>query len=321
MSLHIGMVGLGRMGANMGRRLAYGGVAVTGFDPDPNARAAFAAIDSLPAADNLEALVHALPSPRVVWLMVPSGNGTEAVIAELAPRLALGRHHRRRRQCVLQGLGAARRRARQLRRPIRRLRRLRRRLGARERLRADVRRLACGGARDRATSPGSSPRRRISGWLHCGPSGSGHFVKMIHNGIEYGMMQALAEGIALLKGKTEFELDVAAIAEMWRHGSVVRSWLLDLTAEFLRARCRARRHCAGRRRFRRGTLDCARGHRAGRSGAGHVARADDALREPGQGRLRRQAARNDAQGLRRPQDRARRRAGRRAKAEQEQRRN
>jgi len=74
-----------------------------------------------------------------------------------------------------------------------------------------------------------------SGWLHCGPSGSGHFVKMIHNGIEYGMMQAIAEGVALLKGKEEFELDVAAIAEMWRHGSVVRSWLLDLTAEFLRA--------------------------------------------------------------------------------------
>jgi len=72
------------------------------------------------------------------------------------------------------------------------------------------------------------------GWLHCGPSGSGHFVKMIHNGIEYGMMQAIAEGLTLLKGKTEFALDVAAVAEVWRHGSVVRSWLLDLTAAFLR---------------------------------------------------------------------------------------
>jgi 6-phosphogluconate dehydrogenase len=71
------------------------------------------------------------------------------------------------------------------------------------------------------------------GWLHCGASGSGHFVKMIHNGIEYGMMQSLAEGFALLRGKEEFALDVAAIAEMWRHGSVVRSWLLDLTADFL----------------------------------------------------------------------------------------
>jgi 6-phosphogluconate dehydrogenase len=72
------------------------------------------------------------------------------------------------------------------------------------------------------------------GWLHCGPVGSGHFVKMIHNGIEYGMMQAYAEGFALLKGRRDFNLDLAAIAEVWRHGSVVRSWLLDLTAEFLK---------------------------------------------------------------------------------------
>jgi 6-phosphogluconate dehydrogenase len=72
------------------------------------------------------------------------------------------------------------------------------------------------------------------GWLHCGPCGSGHFVKMIHNGIEYGMMQAFAEGFALMENKKEFGLDVAAVAETWRHGSVVRSWLLDLTAEFLR---------------------------------------------------------------------------------------
>ena len=71
------------------------------------------------------------------------------------------------------------------------------------------------------------------GWLHCGPAGSGHFVKMIHNGIEYGMMQAMAEGFALLEGKKEFALDLSEIAETWRHGSVVRSWLLDLTAQFL----------------------------------------------------------------------------------------
>jgi 6-phosphogluconate dehydrogenase len=75
---------------------------------------------------------------------------------------------------------------------------------------------------------------RDAGWLHCGPAGSGHFVKMVHNGIEYGMMQAFAEGFALMKAREEFELDLAAIAEMWRHGSVVRSWLLDLTADFLR---------------------------------------------------------------------------------------
>jgi 6-phosphogluconate dehydrogenase len=72
------------------------------------------------------------------------------------------------------------------------------------------------------------------GWLHCGPAGAGHFVKMIHNGIEYGMMQAYAEGLALLKARKEFDFDLAAITEMWRHGSVIRSWLLDLTAEFLK---------------------------------------------------------------------------------------
>jgi 6-phosphogluconate dehydrogenase len=71
------------------------------------------------------------------------------------------------------------------------------------------------------------------GWMHCGPAGSGHFVKMIHNGIEYGMMQAFAEGFALMRNKTELAIDVASVAETWRHGSVVRSWLLDLTAEFL----------------------------------------------------------------------------------------
>ena len=71
------------------------------------------------------------------------------------------------------------------------------------------------------------------GWLHCGPSGAGHFAKMIHNGIEYGMMQALAEGFALMRAKEDLGLDVASIAEAWRHGTVIRSWLLDLTAEFL----------------------------------------------------------------------------------------
>src|SRR5690606_10100006 len=73
------------------------------------------------------------------------------------------------------------------------------------------------------------------GWLHCGITGSGHFVKMVHNGIEYGMMQAYAEGFALLETRTDFDFDLAAIAELWRHGSVVRSWLLDLTADVLRS--------------------------------------------------------------------------------------
>ena len=72
-----------------------------------------------------------------------------------------------------------------------------------------------------------------TGWLHCGPAGSGHFVKMVHNGIEYGMMQAYSEGFALMKAREDFDLDLGAVAEMWRHGSVVRSWLLDLMGDFL----------------------------------------------------------------------------------------
>ncbi|MGH8713081.1 MAG: phosphogluconate dehydrogenase (NAD(+)-dependent, decarboxylating) [Casimicrobiaceae bacterium] len=230
--MHIGMVGLGRMGGNMARRLAAGGVTVTGFDPAPEARTAFAAIARCSAVDSLEALVHALPPPRVVWLMVPAGKGTEAVIAELAPRL----HSE---DIIVDGGNAFYKDS--VRRAV-------------ELASYGIRFIDCGVSggvwgfeNGYALMFGGSPAaaREIEplakmlapapdrGWLHCGPSGSGHFVKMIHNGIEYGMMQALAEGFSLLKGKPEFELDVAAIAEMWRHGSVVRSWLLDLAASLL----------------------------------------------------------------------------------------
>ena len=234
MTLHIGMVGLGRMGANMGKRLARGGVSVVGFDPDANARAAFAGVAGCESADSLEAMVHALPQTRVVWLMVPSGHPTEATIAELAPRM----HSE---DVIVDGGNAFYKDS--VRRAV-------------DLASYGVRFVDCGvsggiwGLDDGYAlmfggSPAAAreiePFARIlapgpdTGWLHCGPSGSGHFVKMIHNGIEYGMMQAVAEGLALLKGKEEFELDVAGIAEMWRHGSVVRSWLLDLTAEFLRS--------------------------------------------------------------------------------------
>ena len=125
-----------------------------------------------------------------------------------------------------------------------------------------------------------------SGWLHCGPSGSGHFVKMIHNGIEYGMMQALAEGMALLKGKEEFELDVAAIAEMWRHGSVVRSWLLDLTAEFLRADAELADIAPIVADSGEGRWTALEAIEQGVPAPVMSSGADDALREPGQGRLR-----------------------------------
>ncbi|HKW80267.1 MAG TPA: decarboxylating 6-phosphogluconate dehydrogenase, partial [Casimicrobiaceae bacterium] len=228
-----GMIGLGRMGANMARRLGRGGVGVTGFDPAADARAGFAGIARCSAVDTIEALVHALPAPRIVWLMVPAGKVTESVIAELAPRLHA-------EDIIVDGGNAFYKDS--LRRAV-------------DLASYGIRFVDCGVSggvwgldNGYALMFGGSPAaaREIEplarilapapdrGWLHCGPSGSGHFVKMIHNGIEYGMMQALAEGFSLLKGKAEFALDVAAIAETWRHGSVVRSWLLDLTADFLR---------------------------------------------------------------------------------------
>ena len=125
------------------------------------------------------------------------------------------------------------------------------------------------------------------GWLHCGANGSGHFVKMIHNGIEYGMMQALAEGLALIKGKEEFDLDVAAIAEMWRHGSVVRSWLLDLTADFLREDASLDDVAPRVADSGEGRWTVAEAVEQGVPAPVHDAGADDALREPGQERATR----------------------------------
>jgi 6-phosphogluconate dehydrogenase len=231
--MDIGIVGLGRMGGNMARRLARGGVRVVGFDPDPAVRAALADEGAVEAAATSIALVHALAPPRVVWLMVPAGTATELVVQDVWPEMSRG-------DVLVDGGNAnykdSQRRAAALKS-------------------AGIGFVDCGvsggiwgldsgyalmfgGSEDAAQV--IAPYARVlapapdRGWLHCGPPGSGHFVKMIHNGIEYGMMQAMAEGFALLEGKREFALDLAAIAEAWRHGSVVRSWLLDLTAGFLK---------------------------------------------------------------------------------------
>ena len=229
--MDIGVVGLGRMGGNMARRLARGGVRVTGFDVDPHARDTLAA-DAIAGVDTLAELVTALPLPRVVWMMVPAGNVTERTLDTLAPLLARG-------DLIVDGGNAnykdSQRRASAM--------------AARSIHYVDcgvsggVHGLAQGYALMFGATPEAAamlaPYARIlapapdAGWLHCGPAGAGHFVKMIHNGIEYGMMQALAEGFALMHNRSDLELDVAAIAETWRHGSVVRSWLLDLTARFL----------------------------------------------------------------------------------------
>ena len=228
--MQIGIVGLGRMGGNMARRLALGGARVTGFDRDAQARTALAG--TIATAASLRELVGALSAPRVVWLMLPAGNVTEAGIDELGACLAPG-------DLVVDG-GNANYRDSQRRGAT---------LAA-----IGIRFVDCGvsggihglehgytlmfGGEPEAAAM-LAPFARIlapapdAGWLHCGSVGAGHFVKMIHNGIEYGMMQAIAEGFALMHNRSDLALDVAKIADTWRHGSVVRSWLLDLTAQFL----------------------------------------------------------------------------------------
>jgi len=225
------MIGLGRMGANMARRLARGGAQVLAWDRAAAARRALAREQRVTVVSELEHVVQQLKSPRVVWLMLPAGKASAATLARLAPLLARG-------DVLVDGANAhykdSMRRAAELSQH------------GLHYVDAGVSGGIWGLANGYTIMLGGEARavRRVApfakllappkGWLHCGPSGAGHFVKMIHNGIEYGLMQAYAEGFALLAGKGEFGLDLAAVAELWRHGSVVRSWLLDLMADNLK---------------------------------------------------------------------------------------
>jgi len=227
----IGMIGLGRMGANMARRLARGGANVLAWDRAATARRALAPERRVAIAPDLAALVQGLKSPRVIWMMLPAGKASADALARLLPLLAKG-------DVLVDGANAnykdSMRRAAEL-----------AALGLAY-VDAGVSGGIWGLSRGYTVMLGGEARavRRVApfarllappkGWLHCGPSGAGHYVKMIHNGIEYGLMQAYAEGFALLAGKPEFGLDTAAVAELWRHGSVVRSWLLDLIADNLK---------------------------------------------------------------------------------------
>lgn len=244
--MQIGMIGLGRMGANMVRRLMRGGHAAAVHDRSPEAVAALAAEGAVGCA-TLDELVAALEPPRNLFVMVPAAV-VDAVLDELAPRLASG-------DAVVDGGNShypddLARAARLASRGVHFLdmgtsggvhgleRGYCLMIGGErkiyERLEPVFRCLAPGRG-ELPPSPGREGRTGTAeeGFLHCGPVGAGHFVKMVHNGIEYGMMQALAEGFALMKNKPGFELDVSDIAELWRHSSVVQSWLLDLSADFL----------------------------------------------------------------------------------------
>ena len=265
--MQLGMIGLGRMGGNMVRRLMRAGHELVVTDGDPATVAAFGREGAVPAAD-AAALVRALQPPRAVWIMVPAG-AVDSVIAGLLPHLAAG-------DCVIDGGNSA------FEHDIRRAREL----GERGIDYIDVGTsggvwglergycLMIGGDKEVVTrldpifktlAPGRGDIPRTpgadkvgttaeEGYLHCGGPGAGHFVKMIHNGIEYGMMAAFGEGLNILAnanlGKRsheknaetapmrnpehyEYDFDLAAITELWRRGSVVTSWLLDLTAQAL----------------------------------------------------------------------------------------
>ena len=226
--MQLGFVGLGRMGLNMVTRLARAGHAVVAYDRSPEAVTRAEAAGAQGAA-SLEALASTLAAPKAIWLMVPAGDATESTVNALAALLSAG-------DIVIDG--------------------------GNSNFHDDVRRaqsLATKGIRyvDAGTSGGiwgleegyclmvggdSEVCRHLEpifltlapkdGYLRVGDHGAGHFVKMVHNGIEYGLMQAFAEGFELMHA-SPYKLDLGAIASVWRHGSVVRSWLLDLTARAL----------------------------------------------------------------------------------------
>jgi 6-phosphogluconate dehydrogenase len=244
--MQIGMIGLGRMGANLALRLMRNGHVVVAFDQDAAATQALAR-DGAVAGRDLADLVKRLDAPRAVWVMLPAGEATDATITRLGEQLSPGDtiidggntfwrddlrrakalksrgiHHidvgtsggilgRERGYCLMIGGEAA---------PVARLAPI-------------FAALSPGGGKTAPTAP--------QGWLHVGPNGAGHFVKMVHNGIEYALMQAYAEGFQLLEETDSdalppderFALDTAAIAEVWRHGSIVSSQLLDVIAKAL----------------------------------------------------------------------------------------
>ena len=230
--MEFGMVGLGRMGGNMARRLARQSKRIAVMNRSFDVAEAMMKETGHVACKDYADLVAMLEKPRIIWLMLPAGDVTEAALSTLLPLLSPG-------DLIVDGANAhylddVPRAARCA------------ELGiefADAGVSGGIWGLENGYCIMFGGSTAAASRLKpylevlsptpTTGWLHTGPVGSGHYVKMIHNGIEYGMMQALAEGFALMKDKPGFDLDLAGIAELWRHGSVVRSWLLDLSANFL----------------------------------------------------------------------------------------
>lgn len=230
--MKLAIIGLGKMGGNMAARLLRNNIEVVGFDFNHETVSQLVAKEGMEGARSVEDAIQRLPEQKIVWLMLPAGEITENQIKDLVPLLNKGdividggnsnyKHSMRRGQFLAEH---------------------------------GIEFMDCGtsggiwglengyclmyGGTKEAAAIMEPVMKALThedrGWAHVGPIGSGHFTKMIHNGIEYGMMQAMAEGLDLIKGKEEFNLDLAQITELWRHGSVVRSWLLDLTAEALK---------------------------------------------------------------------------------------
>ena len=229
--MELGMIGLGKMGGFMTERLIRGGHRVIGFDRDPAVVQKLAEKGAV-SANSLDNIIAQLKPPRAIWLMVPAGDPVDQTIAALVPHLAPG-------DTIIDGGNSY--------------------------YKDSVRRAAALAPKkinfvDCGTSGGvwgitegysmmvggdADVVKRLSpifetlapgpdrGWGRVGPAGSGHFVKMVHNGIEYGIMQAYAEGLDVLRHKKEFSLDLLQIGKIWQYGSVIRSWLLDLTVDAL----------------------------------------------------------------------------------------
>ena len=222
--MRLGMVGLGKMGGNMVERLLGGGHEVAVFDLDAELTKKVGSAPGATAVGSLEEMVQALPAPRVVWVMVPAGAPTESTLAKLADQMAPG-------DVLIDGGNSnfhdSTRRAAEL---------AKRGLhfidagtsGGVWGLKVGYC-LMVGGPPEavQLCEPVFRTLAPENGYLHVGPSGAGHFVKMVHNGIEYGLLQAYAEGFEIMHA-SDFPLDLRAIAGLWNHGSVVRSWLLEL---------------------------------------------------------------------------------------------
>jgi 6-phosphogluconate dehydrogenase len=231
--MKIAMLGLGKMGGNMAARLVRKGVSVVGYDNNQTIVKELEEKEKVIASSSVEDALSKLDKQKIVWMMLPAGEITKKQIADLIPLLNKG-------DIIIDGGNSNFKQSVKMGSMLEEY---------------DIGFMDCGtsggvwglengyclmvGASHEVAKAAEPALKALAptpetGWLHVGPVGSGHFTKMIHNGIEYGMMESFAEGLELLKGRKEYDIDIGKVTELWRHGSVVRSWLLDLTAEALK---------------------------------------------------------------------------------------